>query len=412
MIRTPDRPPREPETTNPILWGAYLACSWTWCIGMFLPAILLRDHGWTGLAVFALPNCIGAAAMGWVMRTPESSRRFAERHPVALRSFSIITIGFHVFWIAWIMPILRDALPMPDAYLFGAGATGVAFAIVSGRAVRAGAAPRLGAALLVLSLAVLGALLATGQGADANAALARRADPSAMTWALAPIACFGFFLCPFLDPTFHHARTHLPSRGSARAAFSVGFLVFFALMIVLTTRYAGVMVGALEGAVFTPIDSPLIASGVLAHILCQWVFTVRVHLNRLGAAPGADPARVRTLFGVALVCAMLAILSPRIPDISGLSAGEVGYRSFLWFYGLVFPSLVLYLVVRRRAHRVPLQRALMVAAIAVATPMFWMGFIERSHFWLVPGVVVACAGAFVLRAAPRENDAGGPARQG
>ena len=28
---------------NTIGWGAYLACSWTWCIGMFLPVLLIRD---------------------------------------------------------------------------------------------------------------------------------------------------------------------------------------------------------------------------------------------------------------------------------------------------------------------------------------------------------------------------------
>ncbi|MDB5302268.1 MAG: hypothetical protein JWO87_3931, partial [Phycisphaerales bacterium] len=43
-------------------WGAFLACSWTWCIGMFLPVLLVRDFGEMGWLVFAAPNVVGAAA--------------------------------------------------------------------------------------------------------------------------------------------------------------------------------------------------------------------------------------------------------------------------------------------------------------------------------------------------------------
>ena len=54
-------------------WAAYLACSWTWCIGMFLPVLLVRDYGVWGWIVFAVPNVLGAAAMGWVLRSAEVS---------------------------------------------------------------------------------------------------------------------------------------------------------------------------------------------------------------------------------------------------------------------------------------------------------------------------------------------------
>ena len=39
-------------------WGIYLSCSWTWCIGMYLPVILLRDFGWPWLLAFAIPNVL------------------------------------------------------------------------------------------------------------------------------------------------------------------------------------------------------------------------------------------------------------------------------------------------------------------------------------------------------------------
>ena len=68
---------------DPIGWAAYLACSWTWCIGMFLPVLLYRDFGLRGFILFAVPNVLGAAAMGWVLRTPASSSRLVSRHPGA-----------------------------------------------------------------------------------------------------------------------------------------------------------------------------------------------------------------------------------------------------------------------------------------------------------------------------------------
>ena len=63
-----------------ILWAIYLASSWTWCIGMFLPVLLVRDYGIWGWIVFAVPNVLGAAAMGWVLRSRSSSRHILIAH--------------------------------------------------------------------------------------------------------------------------------------------------------------------------------------------------------------------------------------------------------------------------------------------------------------------------------------------
>src|SRR3954471_24793497 len=49
-------------------WAAFLGASWTWCIGMFLPVLLIRDYGPSMWWAFAVPNVIGAAAMGWILR--------------------------------------------------------------------------------------------------------------------------------------------------------------------------------------------------------------------------------------------------------------------------------------------------------------------------------------------------------
>ncbi|MEO0631212.1 MAG: hypothetical protein AAFY46_10885, partial [Planctomycetota bacterium] len=64
----------------PLGWAAFLGVSWTWCIGMYLPILMVRDLGLAGYLVFAIPNVVGAAAMGWVLRSPASSLALTTRH--------------------------------------------------------------------------------------------------------------------------------------------------------------------------------------------------------------------------------------------------------------------------------------------------------------------------------------------
>ena len=88
------QPPTSPLTA--VGWGFYLACSWTWVIGMYLPVLLIRDFGWAGWLAFAVPNVLGAAAMGWILRSPAAAMRLAGEHPQAVRLFSTVTVSFQV----------------------------------------------------------------------------------------------------------------------------------------------------------------------------------------------------------------------------------------------------------------------------------------------------------------------------
>ncbi|NCF38745.1 MAG: hypothetical protein GWP75_01345, partial [Planctomycetia bacterium] len=92
-------------------WGFYCACSWTWCIGMFLPVILLGRFGWAGFLAFAIPNLIGCVGFGYVFDA-DRSRRFATAHPLAIRWFSLATIAFQIFFIGWTSSMFIFA---PDA---------------------------------------------------------------------------------------------------------------------------------------------------------------------------------------------------------------------------------------------------------------------------------------------------------
>src|SRR3954451_14324542 len=81
---------------NDLIRATLLASSWTWVIGMFLPVLLVREYGVWAWVIFAIPNCIGAAAMGWTLRTPTQSRDMVVAHAAACRVFSLVTIAFHV----------------------------------------------------------------------------------------------------------------------------------------------------------------------------------------------------------------------------------------------------------------------------------------------------------------------------
>src|ERR1700722_12862889 len=76
-------------------WAAFVACSWTWCIGMYLPVLMVRDFGPLGWLVFPVPNGVGAAARGWILHRPGAAANLARRHWAAAACFSIVTILFH-----------------------------------------------------------------------------------------------------------------------------------------------------------------------------------------------------------------------------------------------------------------------------------------------------------------------------
>ncbi len=48
-----------------LVWPIFLACSWTWVIGMYLPMVLLERYGWWGYVIFAVPNVLGVMLFGW-----------------------------------------------------------------------------------------------------------------------------------------------------------------------------------------------------------------------------------------------------------------------------------------------------------------------------------------------------------
>src|SRR5438874_5606425 len=98
-------------------WAIYLGMSWTWCIGMFLPVLLVRDYGIWGWIVFATPNVVGAAAMGWVLKDHDS-QAMVQAHNYAIKAFSFVTAAFQLFFAFWMFDLMNADVAAAATVIF------------------------------------------------------------------------------------------------------------------------------------------------------------------------------------------------------------------------------------------------------------------------------------------------------
>ena len=354
-------------------WGAYLGCSWTWCIGMFLPVLLVRDFGIWGFAVFAIPNVIGAMAMGWVLRRP-ATQAWVREHGAALAWFMRVTLAFEWFFFGWLASSVH-------AWWLGLGVlvVGGVWPQPEGRGWR-----RLALGTWCVSVACALVYLMT---APASLAIARtpRLPVGDVGW-LAPVCAFGFALCPYLDLTFHNARRQLEPRES-RAAFSLGFGMFFFAMIAFTLAYTPLLIeGGLAG--MWPLGVAAVA--VTIHM------TMRIGFTTFAFVDAFDRLRPQSRMGFAgvglvalLIAGYLAGYLAAGRRVHGFEAPELGYRAFMAFYGLAFPAYVWICAIPYRGDASSSPRGRMGAfwlAVVAAAPCYWLGFIEKRTEWLGVGL--------------------------
>jgi hypothetical protein len=306
-------------------WGIYLACSWTWCIGLYLPALMVERWGWPGFIAFAVPNVLGCAAFGYVVKSRDRSEAMVARHGKAMTWFSVITVAYHVFFIAWLLAEIA-ALVRPTL----APAAAVAAAVIA-----AGIMTATDRGWLSLAVAVLGLSLAAtvAVGVEGAKSIGWSGEQSFVRLAaIAPLLCTGFLLCPYLDLTFHRALQRSPTR-HAFAVFGIAFLV----MILLSC-----LIWVPRGTVLPAL--------VMAHVLAQCVFTMGAHLREIRLSGHARRGSL-ALGAVAGGIALAAIGALSRPD-----AGGTIYLAFLvLFYGLLFPAWVA-LTMIRRARSTPTSR--------------------------------------------------------
>ena len=331
-------------------WGLYLASSWTWCIGMFLPILLLRWWGWPGFLAFAVPNVLGCALFGYVL-TPETSRAFSSRFAAWIAVFGGATIAYQAGFLV--------AAGMPVALLIATPAAAMALALP----------PRAVAARdRVLMLAgvvawVASCALFSRIGTDPLADLPARGTlpPASLAWA-APFMATGFLLCPYLDPTFHLALQRSPSR-HCFGVFGVGF----AIMLLFTAGFHDPTTGGAD------LGGPMLWGRSI--VLWQWggqaaftVVAVAAALRSLRDGEGVVLPRVSAAviaLSLVSIAALRSIegLLPAMADgllpATGPVPGEPTYLRWLGLYGVVFPAAVL-LGLRRIPW--PVQAAAIVTA--------------------------------------------------
>ena len=368
-----------------LAWAVYLGVSWTWCIGMFLPILLLRDFGINGFLAFAIPNVLGAAAMGWVLKRSADSDAIVDRHKGMCVVFSLVTIAFHAFFAAW---IIRDVAG-PVSGLAVAGGVWIFWILC-----QLGLTTTLLSAILALliSLAVLAVGFAHGDLPFVAQAVAPNRLPPIDLLPLAIVCAFGFLFCPYLDLTFHAARRDL-GKNESRLAFSVGFGVVFFSMIIATLCYSlwiAQTFAQLDGnspalilTRFDRVNDSRIALILAIHFIVQSSFTVAVHGSQILKRTRGFTLIPASLFIFGSIAAIWLGLLGNSATYHGLGLGEVVYRCFLGFYGLLFPAYVwLQIVPPRRSNQ------LFAAAVIFATPMMWLAFVERQYLWTIPAVAI------------------------
>jgi hypothetical protein len=392
-------------------WAAYLGVSWTWCIGMFLPVLLIRDYGVAGWWAFAIPNVIGAAAMGWIIRSRVHSEQLVQAHRPVIRLFSVVTVAFHVFFVRWMMSQLAAIDDPGWVRAIASGPTHYIWPVVlilpflsiycigRGRGDRAVAI----AVLFVSSvIAMVGAKYGLLAGLydpyrNSSSLMAPRMEgtksPIDLIY-LTFVMVFGFLLCPYLDQTFHRARQKAPN---PRRTFALGFGVFFLAMIVMTLGYS-VWFGNLHLVSSVWLRWTLgwtvpLGALIWAHLMVQSGITMELHLRDATRSDG------RELTVAAAVSLALAYAGGIFASLAN-SNGEDTYRIFMGFYALIFPAYVLICMQPwRKVTAAPSARqwTFFTGAVLLAGPFFLMGITGENRLPMFCGLLVV----LVMAAAER-----------
>ena len=375
-------------------WANYLGMSWTWCVGMFLPVILYREFGFDAWLAITIPNVIGAASVGFTFARPGKSEAVVARHREAFVAFSAITLAYHAFFLFW----LAHAGLVPVWGAVAAVLGGAGLALVRRRDVRLDLL--LGWAVLAVSATVaIYGLAHLGRATIVPPNPPR--TPTAMA-GLSVVCVLGFLCCPYLDLTFHRACQSLEPNPK-RAAFGLGFGVFFLSMIAATMLYAGDFNDGSLGTFHGAFTRAGLATWVAAHLCVQSGYKWAVHLR-------AQPAWRKTdalIWAFALATAGLFAVGIVARVYLGFEGwddlvlrGQIYYRMFISFYGLLLPAYVWLCMIPLpgRPSTGPTRRSLAVLAVAltIATPMYWLGFLVDRWVWILVGVgVIAAARLFV-----------------
>ena len=339
---------------------------------MYLPVIMIDRYGWPGFIAFAVPNVVGCAAFGYIIRIRERSEELVARHAAAMTWFSVITVAYHIFFLVWmfsdLVPLAPELNWAPASIAAIVLAMGIVLSFLPDRDWLK--------LSLIIYLVSFAAIFVIGFDALNHVEWTGSSPRQSLAW-LAPTLCFGFLLCPYLDLTFHRALQLSPSHH----AFAV-FGVAFAAMLGLTCL------------IWFGNSRAMLPSIALAHILAQATFTVGAHVREIRLSPAIGDRGLRWLAMTApLLAAPALYLAPRFGSDS--DAGQPLYLRFLVFYGLIFPAYVLLIMLAsKRVSRTTI--VVFAVTILICLPLYELGFIQGQTHWLVialAAIVLAAAAA-------------------
>lgn len=388
-----------------------LATSWTWCIGMFLPVLLLRDFGLWGWVAFALPNIIGAALVGrWNYQktqtdlgqgtkgtqaangAQDTSRSLLDQHRSAMMWFSAVTIAFHVFFVSWMVQRLIGSWAVPAFVL------AVLLFTVFIRMGKAGWGGWL--ALILSAMTACSYFAQLGMGDPPVVRIeASQATSLLLLW---PAIIIGFVLCPHMDLTLQRIKANL-SPAQAGPTFAAGFFGVFLLLITFTLFYASSLQITLRQG--NDLILPAAVAGAIGlHMCVQGGITTALHAFELIYKAKPRHLTRSMIFFVVAMIALLILGRSIVPGTSllGYDPGEVVYRMFIGFYGLIFPAYAWAAWVWRGQSR--LSVAAWLGPVLIAMPMFAAGFVAHRPIWIVPGVAVVLILPYLLKPAIKPTD--------
>ncbi len=330
-------------------YAFYLGCSWLWCLGGFFPLILGRDYGWPALAAFTIFNVGGAIAMGFYFKQRAQQQAFESRHKFAIALFSYVTIAYQLFFVAWLGVTIGQPLLL-------AIVLSIAFAIYLSKCVITYWA----LAFYLLSIGLfIGFLGSDWQPVDVS-------PKGYWPHALLPLA-IGFIFSPYLDITFHRAYR---DSSNPRISFALGFGVLFLSLLGFVFYYAGNL-----GDIFFNQEVPAaIIYPVIGFLALQIAFTIAAHTSELSTQNYVKPsllASVIAAFSVVTV-GLLSLVKDTTILWGDLPLEEILYKSFLFFYSLVFP---LYLLLGK-------SKPTFLWVLGICTPAYSLGFLiggEHSY---------------------------------
>lgn len=343
----------------------FLACSWFWCIGGFFPVLLQQEFGRIAFLCFLIFNVVGATLFGFVW-SKGARQRFPERHRLPAQYFSVLVIGYHCVFMAWLSTLFHDPTPL------------IAFAGVT--VACAALRQHLNRLAIVLFAVTASLFVFAWTGIDADAAAVPLSGPQPFTHQILPLA-LGFLLAPYFDLTFHRAYAE---SANPRPTFLLGFGVLF--LALLGGMYLATPVFALLLTAGSLTGSGLQA--VVAILVLQTGFTTAAHLREVQGTRWSRARFALPAIGVVVTLSALHLAIGQLMPAMTAPAGELVYRGFVFLIGVLFPVILLFGGMTRQA----------LLVMGFLTPCYTLGFLIGGD--LAPFLSVAMAGlalAFWLR---------------